>query len=302
MVKRVAVTGANGFVGSACCAYLRAQGVEVVPLTREHISLDTDIDIRPHLTGVDAIVHCAARVHVLQEDAENPAEAFVRANTEATRLMAQQAEEKGVKRFVFLSSIGVLGNRTAAGAPFDENTVPRPHSDYARSKWLAEHYLQEHTKMQVVILRPPLVYGAGVKANFLKLLKAVDARLPLPLRSIHAPRDFLYVQNLCEAIHQALTVRKAAGQTINLCDGEAIGVAELVRALATYMHKTPVLLPCPEMMLRVAGKVTGKKNMIDGLCNRLEIDNQHATRILQWTPGTSLQDGLKETVAWYKTQ
>jgi len=302
MVARVLVTGANGFIGSQLCPLLESRGIEVVRATRLNAGDLTDsCDWRPLLEGVDGVVHLAARVHVLRENLSLPLERFRQVNVHATAHLARQAAQMGVKRFVFASTIGVLGVNTN-GIPFTESHPAAPVNDYARSKWEAEQALtqiSQETGLEVVTIRPPLVYGAGVKANFYMLMRAVEERLPLPLASIRNKRDMIYVGNLVDAMHRCLIHPNAAGQTFVIADGRTVSTPDLMRMIAHYMNKKIHLLPCPSALLNLGGTLLGKSAMVHRLTGSLEVSATHLRHSLDWHPPYSIEAGLEHTVQWF---
>ncbi len=255
------VTGATGFVGMALCDRLAASGYGVVPAVRSKSglpnevvvgNLDASTDWLPALIGCDAVVHLAARVHVMGDTAQNPLALYLATNTEATLNLARQAAEAGVKRFVFISTIKVNGE--GCDAPYRETDVPAPEDAYAISKWEAEQGLQRiaaDTGLEVVTLRPPLVYGPGVKANFLRLLRTVERGWPLPLGAIRNLRSLLYLGNFVDAIRVCAEHPAAAGQTFLLDDGEPVSTPELVRAVAHAMGRPARLHVGTDMTVQV---------------------------------------------------
>ncbi len=302
MVKRVLVTGADGFIGSALCPLLESQGIEIVKATRKTAGdFNKTIDWTPLLKDVDGVVHLAARVHVLRENTSLPLERFRQINVEATRQLAQQAAKAGVKRFVFASTIGVLGIKTN-GHPFTEADTPNPCNEYAQSKWEAEQMLtalSAHTDMEVTTIRPPLVYGAGVKANFYMLMRAVDMHLPLPLACVKNKRDIVYVGNLVDAIYQCLTHPKAAGETFVIADGETFSTPDLIRSIGNHMNNHALLLPIPVSLLNFGGILLKQSAMIHRLTDSLEVNASHLRTTLGWKPPFSFEEGLAQTVAWF---
>jgi nucleoside-diphosphate-sugar epimerase len=302
MVTRVLVTGADGFIGSALCPLLESHGIEVVKATRKTAGdLNNPIDWSALLEGVDGVVHLAARVHVLRENTCLPLERFRQVNVEATRQLAEQAAKAGVKRFVFASTIGVHGIQTN-GHPFTETDTPNPCNEYAQSKWEAELMLKAlavQTSMEITTIRPPLVYGAGVKANFYMLMNAVYQRIPLPLACVKNKRDIIYVGNLVDAILRCLTHPKAAGETFVIADGETFSTPSLIRNIGKHMLRPALLLPIPVWLLNAIGIALGKTAMIHRLTDSLEVDATHLRTTLDWKPPFSFEEGLAQTVAWF---
>lgn len=315
-MKSVLVTGASGFVGRALVPRLRAAGQRVTISTRDRESargLDVDdvhatnplgpeTDWRPALSGVEAVVHLAARVHVMDEPA---ADALHRqANAEGTLRLAEAAAAAGVGRLVFLSTVKVMGERTAA-APFRESDPPAPADAYARSKWEAETGLariSRDTGLQVVVVRPPLVYGPGVGGNFLTLLRICHAAVPLPLAGVANRRSLIFVGNLADAIARCLGHPAAADGTYLLRDGEDISTAELLRCVALALDRPARLFSLPGGVLRLAGGLIGKGDAVARLLDSLVVDDGKIRRELDWTPPFTLAQGLNETAAWFRAR
>lgn len=308
--RRVLVTGATGFVGRALCTALKESGHTVVPAVRRESGLPGEVvvgdigpstDWRDALPGCDAVVHLAARVHMMRDTAPDPLAAHRAANTEATLNLARQAARGGVKRFVFISTIKVNGE--GRDAPYRETDAPAPQDAYAISKWEAEeglYQIAEETGLEIVILRPPLVYGPGVKANFLRLMRLVEKGWPLPLGAIRNRRSLLYLGNFVDAIRLCTEHPAAAGQTFLLDDGEAVSTPELIRRLAHAMGRPARLLPVPVGLLEFAGALLGKRAAVARLTGSLHVDSSAIRSRLEWTPPFSTQQGLDLTVAGWK--
>lgn len=304
---KILVTGATGFVGTALLARLTASGYGVVPAVRRRSGLPNEVvvgnlaastDWRPALSGCDAVVHLAARVHVMNDSAKNPLALYRETNTDATLSLARQAAAAGVKRFVFISTIKVNGE--GRDAPYRETDAAEPDDAYAISKWEAEQGLQQiaaETGLEVVILRPPLVYGPGVKANFLRLLRMVERGWPLPLGAIHNRRSLLYLGNFVDAIRVCTEHPAAVGQTFLLDDGEPVSTPELIRAMARAMGRPVRLLAVPTGLLEFAGALLGKRAAVTRLTGSLFVDSSAIRSRLGWTPPFSMEAGLTATVA-----
>lgn len=311
------ITGANGFVGRVLCSHFADSGYAVRGSRRNHHQPDIRQDIKwakiPNigpvtvwsdaLQGIAIIVHLAARVHLVGDRASDPLAEFRQVNVEGTLNLARQAADAGVKRFVFISSVKVNGESTAEDETFSDSSQAAPRDAYGVSKWEAEQGLQRiarETGMEVVIIRPPLVYGPRVKANFLRLLDLVWRGVPLPLGSVNNKRSLVYLGNLVDAIVACVTHPKAAGQTFLVSDGEDVSTPELIRRMAHAMGKPARLLPFPPALLRAAGKVLGKEDEVGRLLDSLVIDSSKIRRELGWKPPFTMEEGLRETAAWYR--
>lgn len=310
----ILVTGANGFVGTQLCKDLRASGHSVRAVVRELKSdmsatdyfaigeMDASTDWSAALKGVKVVVHLAARVHVMHEDSDNALAAYRRTNTDASLRLAQEAANAGVKRFIYLSSIKVNGEGRN-DKPFSEIDLANPQDPYAVSKYEAEQGLREigdATQLEVVIIRPPLVYGAEVRGNFLRLLKLVKMGLPLPFAGIDNQRSMVYLKNLSDAIKVCITHHNAAGKTFLVSDGLTISVADLIGQMALAMNCSVRLFKVPSVLLRTLGKLTGKSDEVSRLIDSLQVDTSWIKKELQWSPPYSAAQGLAETVAWFK--
>lgn len=315
-IRKILVTGATGFVGSALCERLLADGnvVRAAVRTRDSVaylpsgvdavpvgSIGPDTDWSDALTpGIDSVVHLAARVHVMEDNAVDPLAEFRRVNVAGTERLARMAAKGGARRLIYLSSIKVNGE--GRPEPYREEDAHAPVEPYAVSKREAEVALKKvaaETGLEVVIIRPPLVYGPGVKANFSSLLKMVHRRVPLPLAGIHNRRSLIYVQNLVDAIYACLTRPEAAGQTYLVSDGDDISTPDLIRRVAAAMGKKPCLLPFPSNLLRLFGKIAGKGPAVERLLGTLAVDIGKIRGELSWTPPFTMEQGLAETSAWF---
>ena len=314
-MNTVFVTGAGGFIGSTLCKTMRSAGYSVIGVHRsaksaspqngiEHLSIDLmDQNIRwdSLLTGIEFVVHLAARVHVMKDNSTDPLAAYRKINVAATENLARHAAAMGVKRFVFMSSVKVNGEENWRS--YTESDTPAPLDSYGISKMEAELTLRKiaaETGMAVVILRSPLVYGPGVKANFLKLLQTVDRRIPLPFAGVKNQRSLIYVENLVDAIVACLRHPNAPGQTFLVSDGKDVSTPELIRMMSAMLHKSPRLFSVPGLCLHVASRLTGKGPVMDRLIGSLTVDTMKIKEELDWRPPFNLQEGLAETVAWFR--
>ena len=313
-MRTILVTGATGFIGQPLCRALLARGYLVKALVRsigKAYALDErivrfkgDLEVSyPHVwrdafQGVDALIHLAARVHD-PSPANNPS--FRRVNTLGSARLCQLAVECGVRQFIYMSTIKVNGE--TAPRPFAENDPPRPQGPYALSKWQAEQQIQTITQGQTcrpVIIRPPLVYGPGVKANFYRLLKLVAAKVPLPVGSLHNRRSLIYVGNLVDALIRAMENPQAAGQVFMVSDGQDFSVANLFRAIARAMDRNPRIFPFPPGVLYRFFEMVGRGEVIDKLRQPLTVDISKIRKTLGWRPPFSFSQGLAETVDWFR--
>ena len=314
-MKAVLITGANGFIGSVLCSRLVAEKWNVSGTVRsaENYSsvqgvksviigdIDTATDWNAALQGIDTVVHLAARVHVMKDSSAEPLQAYREVNVYGTERLALQAADAGVNRFIFLSTVKVNGeeNRKA----YTESDRPSPMDSYGISKMEAELKLRKiaaETGMAVVILRPPLVYGPGVKANFLKLLQTVDRRIPLPFAGVKNKRSLIYVDNLVDAIVSCVLHPNAPGQTFLVSDGKDVSTPELIRMIAAALQKQPRLFRFPPLALYIAGRLTGKGPAVDRLIGSLSVNTGKIKNELGWTAPFTLEEGLQNTAFWYK--
>jgi nucleoside-diphosphate-sugar epimerase len=306
------VSGATGFLGQALLPALAASGLGAARLTRAQAN-GTDIaagdDFRnierawPSTFRPDCVIHLAARVHVMRDTVADPMSAFRAVNVEATLRVAEAAARRATRRFVYISSIKAAGE-FSGGQPLRESEASQPEDPYGVSKREAEIALLDlgrRTGMEIAILRPPLVYGPGVGANFLSLMRAVARGWPLPLGSASAPRSLVAVDNLASAIIACAAHPAAAGEIFHVCDAEEVSVAELVRLIAAALDTRARLLPVPPSVLRVLGAITGKPDAVRRLIEPLRVDNRKLRTLLEWTPPISLIEGLKRTAAWYRS-
>ena len=310
------VTGANGFVGSALCARLRRDGVSARGAVRalssppdgaETVvigSLSSETDWTAALRNVDQIVHLAARVHVMNDKSSDPLAEFRRVNVEGTVALARQAAVAGVRRFVFLSSVKVNGEFTKPGHPFTADDVPAPEDPYGVSKHEAEQLLRQiaaETGMEVVIIRPPLVYGPGVKANFESMMRWLARAVPLPLAAVTGNRRSLVaLDNLVDLIMTCLNHPAAANQTFLVSDGEDLSTAELLKRMGAAMGRPARLFRMPPALLKLGATLLNKRAIYQRLCGSLQLDIAKTRQLLGWTPPVSVDQGLRRAAEGFR--
>jgi len=316
-----AVTGATGFLGAALLQQLASQqaavsgaaayrlsgisrhapakeiaGVGYVPLG----DLTGRVDWPAALSGVEVVVHTAARVHMMADAVANPLAEFRRVNVEVSLRLAREAAAVGVRRFVFISSVKVNGEASLAGQPFTEQDAVGPQDDYGISKMEAEQGLRQiaaDTDMEVVIIRPPLVYGSGVRANFAALMRAVQRGWPLPLGAVQNKRSLVALDNLVDFIITCINHPQAANQTFLVSDGQDLSTTDLVRGMAHAAGVPARLLPVPVWALQAGATLLGKGDAVQRLCGNLQVDISKARSLLGWVPPVSLQEGLRRAMA-----
>ena len=308
---KILVTGANGFIGKQLSETLANSGHEVrntarslapnSPITREMVTCDLEsADNLDHLTtGCDAIVHLAGRAHVMSDNPATSESLYLSANVDVTRKLAQSAARAGVKRMILMSSVKVNGESTTIDAPFTSQDTPNPQDPYGRSKTQAEQVLWDvasTSELEGVVIRPPLVYGPGVRANFASLIGIVNRGMPLPLGSIQNKRSFVAIDNLIDCVATALQSSNAAGQTFLVSDGNDLSTPELIRYIASALDKSPTLFPFPPVLLKLAATSAGKRSAYDRLCGSLTVDIALTKQKLSWTPPFTVQDSLQRTV------
>jgi len=316
------VTGANGFIGHALCEQASGLGFRVQAATRnpckflgqvknvlipsfgkqaaqENLGKSNFCEL---LQGVDVVIHLAARVHVMKETVVDALGAYRDINVQGTLELARAAAAAGVHRFIYLSSIKVNGESTPLGHPFTADDKPSPEDPYGLSKLETELALKELGRvagMEVVIIRPPLVYGPGVGANFAAMMKILSYGVPLPFGAIHNMRSMVGLDNLVDLILTCVTHPHAAGQVFLAGDGQNVSLTSLLRKLILLMKVRTLLVPVPRRLLSACAISFGKRDVATRLCKSLEVDIQKTCDILDWTPPFTLDQGLKKTVNWY---
>jgi len=315
----ILVTGASGFVGRALVARLAEQQSLRVSLRRRISSdlpesvevvqaeLDPGQDWSASLAGVGTVVHCAARVHVMSEQSADPLAEFRRVNVDGTMRLARQSALAGVRRFIFVSSIKVNGEQTRLGSPFVAEQMPKPEDPYGISKMEAEEGLRalaRETGMDVAIIRPPLVYGPGVKANFLAMMRWLKRGVPLPLGAVTGNRRSLVaLDNLVDLIVTCIDHPAAANQTFLVSDGESLSTTALLRRMGEALGRPARLISVPLPLLQMGAAALGKRDMAQRLCGSLEVDIGKTRELLGWTPPISVDEGLRRTAAhWLATE
>ncbi|MGY2313638.1 UDP-glucose 4-epimerase family protein [Pseudomonas sp. SDO5522_S412] len=310
------VTGASGFVGLALVERLasivdctvmglvRRDGVALPPnVSPVKVGADYLAGEPLPLSGVDVVVHCAARVHVMSDTSSDALAEYRRVNVVGTLKLAEQAAEMGVKRFVFISSIKVNGEGTRLGRPYTADDVPSPRDPYGISKMEAEQELRllaQKTGMEVVIIRPVLVYGPKVKANFLSMMNWLNKGVVLPLGAIYNQRSLVALDNLVDLIVTCMTHPAAVGQTFLVSDGEDLSTTELLRRMGAALGKPARLLPVPAKLLEWGAMLVGRKSVGQRLCGSLQVDITKARDLLGWVPPLSVSEALKKTAASFK--
>jgi len=315
-VAKILITGATGFIGRSLVPALLSEGHDVrcavlqldSTLQAEQIvinNLEVHTDWTDALRNVEIVIHLAARVHIMKEYATSSLDEYCKINSIATKNFVEQAVQNNVKRFIFLSTIKVHGEFSQNNLPFSEDCRTQPEDPYAKSKLYAEQFIQEicqNARMEFVILRPPLVYGPYVKANFLRILQLVDKKWPLPFGSIYNKRTFIYIDNLVSAISAVVSEPSAANQVYLVADDCSWSLTQLVQTLSRKMNTKLFLIPIPVQILIFLFKLCGLKNINTRLFSSLEVSNEKIKSQLGWTPPVSSIDGLEKTVKWYQNE
>lgn len=313
------VSGASGFVGSALIKRLAtdSSSANLVAAVRRldlvfpknvrsvHVNdLLPTTDWSAALSGVDVVVHCAARVHVMNETSTDALAEFRRVNVDATANLARQAAAAGVRRFVFMSSIKVNGESSKAGQFFTSQTIPAPVDPYGVSKLEAEQVLRQissETKMEVVIIRPPLVYGPGVKGNFESMIRWLARGVPLPLAAVtDNRRSLVALDNLIDLIVTCLSHPKAANQTFSVSDGEDLSTADLLKRMSAALGRPPRLFYVPTLLIKLGASVLRKPGIYQRLCGSLQVDINKTRQQLDWQPPVSVDEGLRRTAEGFR--
>jgi nucleoside-diphosphate-sugar epimerase len=313
----ILVTGANGYVGRFLCTRLLAEAYSVrgTLLAFENpLSLVAGVEptvIEPlgpdtlwqqAMKGIDMVIHLAARVHIMDDPSADPLTEFRKVNTEGTWQLAREAAKAGVKRLVFISSIKVNGEESPTSYSVESHA--QPTDPYGISKWQAEQALRKieaETGLEVVVVRPTLVYGSRVRANFLYMMKIISSGIPIPLASITNKRSLIYVGNLVDALATCATHPDAAGKTYLVSDGEDVSTPELIRRTASALGVPARLFPAPVSLMKLVGKLTGKSGAVNRLTGSLTVDSSKIRQELGWKPPFTMEEGLRETATWFKS-
>lgn len=309
---RVAVTGVTGFIGRRLSTRMVAEGYDIMGIARASVgspelpvevfrvgAVDGSTDWRDALAGVDTVVHLAARTHAVRERGGGDLADYRPVNVDGTRRLAEAAVRSGVRRLVFVSSIKVNGERTST-RPFLAGDRPSPEDAYGISKWEAEQALAEvavNAGLEAVVVRPPLVYGPGVKGNFARVCQAVRRGLVLPLGAVDNRRSLVALDNLVDLIVRCVAHPAAAGQTFLVSDGEDLSTTELIRRIGQAMGTEVRLLPVPPNLLRLAGRMTGRNSEVGRLLGSLQVDIEHTRQTLDWEPPVTVDQGLQRAVS-----
>lgn len=329
---KILVTGANGFVGKMLCARLIQEQHEVYAVMKQHFSMETwmlcnkeiipdvetiypssnfhfcyvddigaNTDWRPYLKDINVVVHLAARTHVMQENAIDVLTQYRAVNVEGTRQLAKQSTMAGVQRFIYLSSIKIHGEETSSHI-YSEDDAPSPVDAYGISKLEAEQVLKNIAQtgvMEYVIIRPPLVYGPGVKGNFFRLMQLIKWNIPLPFKKINNKRTMIYVENLVDIINVALTHPKAANQIFLVGENTSLSTPQLIQHIAKYMKKSSKLYSIPDELLHIITKLARKEQYLKRLTGSLEVNIQKTHTLLNWQPTFEADIAFSKTVEWY---
>jgi nucleoside-diphosphate-sugar epimerase len=312
-MSRILITGATGFIGQALLQRLLAEnaghelqvaarrngtsfpaGTRTVPVG----DLGSATDWRAALAGIDTVIHAAGRAHVTGHQGSGLTDEFLEVNVNGTLNLARQAGRAGIRRFIFISSIKVNGEETRPGKPFTAEDSPAPADPYGISKFQAETGLRrlgEEYRMEVVIIRPPLVYGPGVKANFLMMMQWLHRRIPLPLGAIHNRRSLVALENLLDLIARCILHPAAANQVFLVADGQDLSTTELLSRLGEALGRPAILLPLPSRAVKRVAILLKKGNVAQRLCSSLQVDISKTRRLLAWTPPARVDEALRLT-------
>lgn len=310
-MRKIIVTGANGFIGTSLCKTLIERDYNVTGIVRSNVITSSSLNPKyinynkfffDSLRGAECIIHCAAKAHFYNHNETDNQNTFKNINIELTRSLAEKAVSTGIKRFIFLSSIGVNGINTSNFKPFTNKDIAAPVEKYSISKFEAEVLLKKMSDkfgIEIVIIRPPLVYGYGVKGNFLRLLNLIEKNIPLPFARINNKRSFIGLDNLIDLIICCIDHPKVVSQTLLVSDGEDISTPDLIRKLRKIMGKPSLLIPFPVSLIKFISKILKKSTEAERLLNSLQVDSSFTNELLGWKPKVSLDEGLSQMVRWY---
>ena len=307
---KILITGSSGFLGSNIINKLELLDYNIISVLRKITSasssnsmqigeINGDTDYKDIFVGTDIVIHCAARAHIMNEEVADTLAEYRWVNVDGTLNLAQQAADAGVKRFIYISSIKVNGESTSGSVPFTEKDTATPIDPYGVSKYEAEEGLKKiaaETGMEVVIIRPPLVYGAGVKANFLNLLKLSSTKFPLPFGLVNNKRSMVYVNNLVDFIVKCIDHSAAANQTFLISDNDDLSLSGLLQLIRKSMNKSARLIPVPIFLFKLAGLIFRKQDVVDRLVGDLQVDTSKAISLLDWKPPYTVEQGIQATV------
>lgn len=315
---RVLVTGASGFIGSASVRMLQVRGYEAIAAVRRQTNnlpdkvrccpitdIEAGTDWRSALDNIDTVIHAAARAHIVRDISAEPLKEYRKVNVDGSLRLARQAAEAGVRRLIFISSIKVNGEQTAPGVPFRADSEPAPRGAYGISKLQAEQGLQAlaaEAGMEVVVIRPPLVYGPGVKANFLSMMRCLDRGIPLPLGAIGNLRSLVSLDNLVDLIVTCISHPAAASQVFLASDGEDLSTTDLLLRMGMALGKPARLLPIPSAWLERGAALIGCSGLAQRLCGSLQVDIAKTRALLSWSPPVAVNEALEQTAQHYLKQ
>ena len=317
-MNKILITGSTGFVGQNLCKKLILDKNFVRETTRSNVKkkldkrevftvgeIDENTNWSTALKDVDCVIHCAARAHIMNEKKLDSLSSYRKINVEGTRNLAEQSAKAGVKRIIFLSSIKVNGEKTKLSIPFRHDDNPKPEDAYGISKWEAELALQKISKeygTEIVIIRPPLIYGPNVKGNFLRLMDLLARRIFLPISRTDNVRSLVGMENLVDLICCCIKHPDAAGKVFLVSDDKDVSTSELIKKIGNAMGKSQFFVPIPFFLLKILGRIIGKSSEIERLFGNLQVDCSNTLNVLGWRPPVSFDDEILKTVQWYLNQ
>jgi nucleoside-diphosphate-sugar epimerase len=314
-MNKILLTGSTGFIGSELLRQIKLKKYLIHTSSRSTYEekangvknfiinqIDNDINWSEALEGVDCVIHCAGVATETYKSDTSVLSYYRKINVEGTRNLAYQAAAKGVKRFIFISSIKVNGERTEGFSSFKNTDIPKPEGIYAISKWEAEqslHSISKQTGLEIVNIRTPIVYGQQVKGNFYRLINFIDRGFPLPFGKVNNLRSYVALDNLVDLIICCINHPKATGQTFLVSDGEDLSTSGLIKKISFALQKKPFLLNVPISLMKFAGKMSGKSKEINRLLSSLRLDFSYTQKVLDWKPNISIDNALLKTTNWY---